>query len=85
LGGEGDEFLPAGEANSFRVVRTRAASDPVTGSRLFRSGIGVSFRSYDQAEQLADAQAQLALDAALSGSAAVRAGYAYLVNRKMSH
>ena len=82
LPGEADRFLPAGEATSFRVARTRSATDPSTGQRIVRSGVGVSFRSYDEAEQLAEAQAQLTLGAALSGSTADRGGYAYLVNRK---
>lgn len=82
LPGQADRFLPAGEATSFRVVQTRSATDRGTGRRIVRSGVGVSFRSYDEAEQLAEAQAQLALEAALSGSTADRGGYAYLVNRK---
>lgn len=82
LPGESDRFLPAGEATSFRVVRTQEATDPGTGRRLLRAGVGVSFRSYDEAEQLAVAQAQRALEAALSGSTSDRGGYAYLVNRK---
>jgi hypothetical protein len=82
LPGEVDRFLPAGEETSFRLARTRSASDPTTGRRIFRSGVGVSFRSRDEAQGLADAQAQLALDAALSGATAERGGYAYLVNRK---
>lgn len=82
LPGEVDRFLPAGEETSFRIAQTRSASDPATGRRIFRSGVGVSFRSRDEAQGLADAQAQLALDAALSGATAERGGYAYLVNRK---
>jgi hypothetical protein len=82
LPGEGDRFLPGGEETTFRIVRTLSASDPRTGRRIFRSGVGVSFRSRDEAEGLADGQARLALDATLSGATADRGGYAYLVNRK---
>jgi hypothetical protein len=82
LPGEADRFLPGGAATSFRVVRTRSAPDPATGRRTFRSGVGVSFASRDDAERLAEAQAQLALDAARSGASADLGGYAYLANRK---
>jgi hypothetical protein len=82
LPGEVDRFLPGGEETTFRIVRTLSASDPSTGRRIFRSGVGVSFRSRDEAEGLADGQARLALDATLSGATADRGGYAYLVNRK---
>ena len=82
LPGESDRFLPAGEATTFRVVRTRSAPDPRAGDRIVRSGVGVSFHSREEAEELAEAQAQLTLNVALSGATADRGGYAYLVNRK---
>ncbi len=82
LPGEADRFLPGGAATSFRVVRTRSAPDPATGRRIFRSGVGVSFSSRDEAEELAEAQAQLALEAARAGAGADLGGYAYVANRK---
>ena len=82
LPGEADRFLPGGSTTSFRAVRTRSVPDPATGRRLFRSGVGVSFGSPDEAERLAEAQAQLALDTARAGASADLGGYAYLANRK---
>lgn len=82
LPGEADRFLPGGAASSFRTVRTRSATDLTTGRRIFRSGVGVSFNSRDEAEALAEAQAQLAVDAARSGANADVIAYAYIVNRK---
>jgi hypothetical protein len=82
LPGDQKRFLPGGSETAFRLLRTLSGSDPATGRRIFRSGVGVSFNSPEEAERIAEAQARAALDAALSGTRGDLAAYAYLVNRK---
>ncbi|HEX9268993.1 MAG TPA: hypothetical protein VF998_04040 [Candidatus Limnocylindria bacterium] len=81
LPGDAPEFRPAGAERIFRARRTAARDDPATGKRVIRTGVGASLTSREEAEQLAQAQAERAVEAALRGGEEARRGYAYLVDR----
>jgi hypothetical protein len=82
LPGSDPRFLPAGEERIFREMRTLPATDPRTGKRVFRSGVGISTMSAAEARQIAEDQARRALDDLLAGRAGALGGYAYLANRR---
>jgi hypothetical protein len=82
LPGTEPRFLPAGEERIFREMRTLPATDPRTGKRLFRSGVGISMVSAADARAIAEEQARRALDDLLAGRSGALGGYAYLANRR---
>src|SRR5438445_8740130 len=82
LPGSEPRFLPAGEEQVFREMRTLPATDPSTGKRVFRSGVGISTTSAADARRLAEDQARRALDDLLAGQSGELGGYAYLANRR---
>src|SRR5438445_1929815 len=82
LPGSEPRFLPAGEEQIFREMRTLPATDPSTGKRVFRSGVGISTMSAADARRLAEDQARRALDDLLAGQSGELGGYAYLANRR---
>lgn len=82
LPGTEPRFLPAGEERVFREARTLPATDPRTGRRVFRSGVGVSIMSVADARQIAEDQARRALEDLLAGREGALGGYAYLANRR---
>jgi hypothetical protein len=74
-----DRFLPAGQDDVFRAMRTARGTDPSTGKAVFRSGIGVSKVSKADADAIAAANAQQILDQTLRHEAID--AYAYMVDR----
>jgi len=82
LPGTEPRFLPAGEERVFREMRTLPATDPRTGRRLFRSGVGISTMSAADARQIAEEHARRALEDLLAGRSGALGGYAYLANRR---
>jgi hypothetical protein len=82
LPGTEPRFLPAGEERIFREMRTLPATDPRTGKRIFRSGVGISTMSAADARQIAENQARRALEDLLAGRGGALSGYAYLANRR---
>ena len=82
LPGQASRFFPGGEERSFRAMYTAADTDPRTGKRIFRSGVGVSLRSQDEAEQFAREHAQQAIADATSGREGRLGSYAY-ANRRL--
>jgi hypothetical protein len=82
LPGTEPRFLPAGEEPIFREMRTLSATDPRTGKRLFRSGVGISTMSAADARQIAEEQARRALEDLLAERSGGLGGYAYLANRR---
>ncbi|TME66099.1 MAG: hypothetical protein E6I54_02440 [Chloroflexi bacterium] len=82
LPGSAPRFLPAGEERIFREIRTLPATDPRTGKRVFRSGVGISAMSAADARQIAEEQARRALEDLLAGRSGALDGYAYLANRR---
>ena len=83
LPGTDAAFPPAGEQQVFREVRTLPATDPATGKRVFRSGVGVSTSSQAEARARAEEQARRVLDDLLAGRREAVGGYAYLVNKRI--
>jgi hypothetical protein len=82
LPGSEARFLPAGEERIFREMRTLPATDPRTGKRVFRTGVGISTMSAADARQIAEEQARRALEDFLAGRSGELGGYAYLANRR---
>jgi hypothetical protein len=82
LPGSETRFLPAGEERIFREMRTLPATDPRTGRRVFRSGVGISTTSAAEARQIADEQARRALEDVLAGRSDALGGYAYFADRR---
>ncbi len=82
LPGSEPRFLPAGEERIFREVRTLPATDPRTGKRVFRSGVGISTISAADARQIAEEQARRALEDLLTGRGEALGGYAYFADRR---
>src|SRR5207253_1953969 len=82
LPGNAPRFLPAGEERIFREIRTLPATDPRTGKRVFRSGVGISTMSAADARQIDEEQARRALEDLLAGRSGALDGYAYLANRR---
>ena len=82
LPGSAPRFLPAGEERIFREIRTLPATDPRSGKRVFRSGVGISTMSAADARQIAEEQARRALEDLLAGRSGALDGYAYLANRR---
>ena len=82
LPGSEPRFLPAGEERIFREVRTLPTTDPRSGRRVFRSGVGVSTVSVADAGRIAEDQARRGLEDVLAGRTGTLAGYAYLANRR---
>lgn len=76
----GDRFFVGGVETAYRAVRTVGGQHPATGVRVLRSGAGVSLRSREEAEEVAQARAQEALDRALRGIAADAERYLYLAS-----
>jgi hypothetical protein len=83
LPGDAPRFLPAGEERSFRVTHTAVETDPRTGQRIFRSGVGASLRSEDEARQLAVENAREAIASALYDRDGRLSSYAYAVDRRL--
>ena len=83
LPGTDASFPPAGERQVFREVRTLPATDPATGKRVFRSGVGVSTSSQAEARAMAEEQARRALADLVGGRREAVGGYAYLVDRRI--
>ena len=82
LPGSEPRFLPAGEERIFREIRTLPATDPRTGKRVFRSGVGISRISAADARQVAEEQARRALEDLLTGRSEALGGYAYFADRR---
>src|SRR5438309_11065737 len=82
LPGTEPRFLPAGEERIFREMRTLPATDPRTGKRVFRSGVGISRMSAADARQVAEEQARRALEELLTGRSEALGGYAYFADRR---
>jgi len=82
LPGQGSRFWPGGDERSFRAIHTASGTDPRTGKRIFRSGLGVSSRSQGEAEQLAQEHARQAIADAVSGREGRLGSYAY-ANRRL--
>jgi hypothetical protein len=82
LPGTEPRFLPAGEERIFREMRTLPATDPRTGKRVFRSGVGISTVSAADARQMAEQQARRALEDLFTGRSEALGGYAYLANTR---
>jgi hypothetical protein len=76
-------FHPGGEEHSFRVTHTAFDTDPQTRKRLYRSGVGVSLYSEDEARQLAEENAREAIANALAGREGRLGSYAYAVDRRL--
>src|SRR5688572_15806195 len=77
LPGDAPRFLPAGEERSFRVTHVASDNDPRTGKRIFRSGVGVSLHSEEEARQFAEEYAREAIANALTGREGRLGSYAY--------
>lgn len=82
LPGQAPRFLPGGEERSFRATHLESDTDPRTGKRIFRSGLGVSLRSQAEAQQLAQEHARQAIVDAVSGREGRLGSYAY-ANRRL--
>jgi hypothetical protein len=82
LPGSDPSFLPAGEERIFREVRTVPGTDPRTGKRVFRSGVGISTMSAAEARQIAEEEARRALEDLLAGRSEALGGYGYLANKR---
>jgi hypothetical protein len=82
LPGGDPRFLPAGEERIFREVRTLPGTDPRTGKRVFRSGVGISTVSAAEARQLAEDQARRVLEDLVAGRSEALSGYAYFANKR---
>jgi hypothetical protein len=79
---QADRFLPGDVPRGYRATRTVSGTAP-NGTRVFRSGAGVSLLSQAEAEARAAENAQRALQAALAGSAGELDAYAYSVDRQL--
>jgi hypothetical protein len=82
LPGTDPSFLPMGEERIFREVRTLPGTDPRTGKRVFRSGVGISTMSAADARQIAEEEARRALEELFAGRSEALGGYAYLANKR---
>ena len=83
LPGDAPRFLPGGEQRSFRVTHTASDSDPQTLKRIYRSGVGVSLSSEDEAREFAEEHAREAIANALSGREGRLGSYAYAGDRRL--
>ena len=83
LPGDATRFLPGGEERSFRVTHTAVETDTRTGERIFRSGVGASLHSEEEARQLAVENAREAIASALYDRDGRLSSYAYAVDRRL--
>jgi hypothetical protein len=83
LPGDASRFLPAGEERSFRVTHTALETDPRTGERIYRSGVGASLHSEEEARQLAVENARETIASALYERDGRLSSYAYAVDRRL--
>jgi hypothetical protein len=81
LPGQAPRFLPGGEEPSFRTTHTASGTDPRTGKRIFRKGVGVSLRSQVEAQEFAEEHARQAIADAVAGRVGL-GSYAY-ANRRL--
>jgi hypothetical protein len=82
LPGQAPRFLPGGEEPSFRATSMASGTDPRTGRRIFRSGVGISLGSQAEAQQLAEEHARQAIADAVAGHEGRLGSYAY-ANRRL--
>lgn len=81
--GHADRFRPPGDETWHRVVRTGSARDATTGARVFRSAVGVSAVSVEDAERMALERARRAAEAAVASRAGDPSDYAYAADRRL--
>src|SRR5712692_1447333 len=82
LAGTEPRFLPGGEERIYRGSKTVAGSDPATGKRVCRAGVGLSTSSQREADDEAEREAQRALQDALVERNKEAGGYAYFADRR---
>jgi hypothetical protein len=77
-----DRFAPEG-GRAYRIVTSAAGTDPRTGKRVIRSGVGVSLISRAEAEAVARERAQALLQDALAGRESALGSYGYHADKKL--
>lgn len=77
-----DRFAPEG-GRAYRIVTSAAGTDPRTGKRVIRSGVGVSLTSRAEAEAVARERAQALLQDALAGRESALGSYGYHADKKL--
>lgn len=78
-----EAFFPGGQEATFHASTTVSGRDPRSGAAIFRSGIGASLVSREDARRIAKQNAEQNLARTLAGESTLPGSYAYFVSRQL--